>query len=142
MSYDSVLIIDDNEADRFLLSRLIKKAQISECIIEKCDGLEAMKFLVDDYENNLHSFTDKFPPCLIFLDINMPKMDGFEFLACFSAARAKNPDAYDSVVFMMFTSSANQKEMDEALSYDFVKGFITKMPDTQDELLQAIAGAR
>lgn len=66
----SILIIDDDAGTRFYLSVMIKKLDPTITVLEAHDGEEAEEILAD--ENN--------PPTMIILDINMPIMDGFEFL--------------------------------------------------------------
>jgi CheY-like chemotaxis protein len=63
----------------------------------------------------------------------MPIMNGFEFLEEFSKIRVKL-NIYNSLVLTMLSSSRIQEEKEKALSYDFVKGYITKMPDSAEEL--------
>jgi len=66
----SILIIDDDAGTRFYLSVMIKKLDPTFTVLEAHDGEEAEEILADDHN----------PPALIILDINMPIMDGFEFL--------------------------------------------------------------
>jgi CheY-like chemotaxis protein len=131
MNVCSTLIIDDSEADRYILKRLIKKAEISEHIFEKENGQEALDFLAD-YEVNFKEDPEKFPPILIFLDINMPVMGGFEFLVEFE--KLQKIHDYSGSVLIMFTSSEREDDKAKALSYDFVKGYLYKMPNSAEEL--------
>lgn len=125
MPLNSVLIVDDNEADRYLLSRLIRRAKISDQIFEANDGLEGLDFF-RNHQANAEKYGDDFPPLLVFLDINMPRVNGFEFLEAFAGLREEH--GYDAVVLVMFTSSQLDEERDRASQFEFVKGFITKMP--------------
>ncbi|MEL0657315.1 response regulator, partial [Pseudoalteromonas issachenkonii] len=96
------LIVDDNEVDRYILKRLIKQAKLELTIYEKKEGQEALEFL-ENYESNRIKYTDGFPPIHIFLDINMPKVNGIQFLEEFSKLRKKIE--ISSCVVMMFSSS-------------------------------------
>lgn len=127
----SILVVDDNEADRYILKRLIKSAEITDKIYEKINGKEAIEFL-SDYEVNKQHDPEGFPPVLIFLDVNMPIMNGFEFLSEFKKLREQHD--YESCVLIMSTSSERSDERERALSYDFVKGYIHKMPNSSEEL--------
>lgn len=69
-----VLLIDDNEIDRFIHKKLLKHNAIGEEVEECENGKEALKFLQEKVKaGNM--------PDLILLDLMMPEMDGFEFLA-------------------------------------------------------------
>ena len=58
-----ILIVDDNEVDRYILKRLIKEAKLELTIFEKKDGQEALEFL-ENYEANRKEYPDGFPPIL------------------------------------------------------------------------------
>ena len=135
MSQLSVLIVDDNEADRYLLRRLLRKSKLTANIFEVSNGEEALQFF-SDREARERENPDSFPPVLVFLDINMPLLNGFEFLEAFAPLRDRLD--YQSIVFMMFSSSEQPEDRDKALSYGFVKGFIPKMPPTPDALRETL----
>ena len=132
MNKFSVMIIDDNEVDRYLLTRHLKKTGIVGKIFEADDGTSAIEFF-DSYQSNKQKNPNDFPPVVLFLDVNMPLMDGFEFLDKFTDIRQSIKD--QSIVVMMFTSSDNDEEKQRALSYPFVKGFISKS-NVNSELLK------
>lgn len=70
---NSVLLIDDDEVNNYINQRLLKKLQLAENVVVKKSGADALSHLAASA--NL--------PELVFLDINMPVMDGFEFYAKF-----------------------------------------------------------
>ncbi len=74
-----VLLVDDNESDNFIHQKVIEKAGITNFIKIALNGKEAIDFLMTQRELGLrdHSFPR---PELIFLDFNMPLMNGWEFL--------------------------------------------------------------
>lgn len=126
----SIMIIDDESTDRYLLKRIIKKSNFDCETFEAENGQEALDFLTD-YELNKLKYNNDFPPVLIFLDINMHIMGGFEFLENFSTLRA-GKEAYQTSIFTMLTSSERKDDIERANSYDFVKGYITKSGFTLD----------
>jgi CheY-like chemotaxis protein len=137
MKQYSIMIIDDSEIDRYTLKRLLKSGGVNVPPEEAIDGEEALQFF-KDAETNRAKLGEGFPPVVVFLDINMPRMDGFEFLDSFKKLREES-EGYNAVVFLMVTSSDNIKDKEHADQYDFVKGYINKMPDTADELLSHIS---
>ncbi len=128
----SIMIVDDDEADRYILKRLLSSSGLESPVIEKCDGLEAIEYFekckgcVDDTEQ-------LFPPTIVFLDINMPRMNGFQFLKAFDEM-THSVDGLSSVVFIMVSSSEHITDRLTADSYRFVKGYIAKMPVSGEEL--------
>jgi len=137
----SALIIDDNEIDCYLLERELEETDYDIRIFKKSDGVEALEFL-QNYELNKIEFGDEFPPLIIFLDINMPLMDGLEFLQAYSQVRIEN-QLLKSTIVMMFTSSKNPKDIQGSLDYDFVSGYLVKGEYTADKLkgfIGSIAG--
>ena len=128
----SAHIIDDNEADRYILKRAIKDSGVAAKIFESCHGQEALDFLLD-YENNVERFNGDYPPIINFLDINMPLLDGFAFLEKFSEAR-QSMEVYKSVVFMMYSSSESEIDRKKVEGYEFVCGYLTKGAFTPEDI--------
>lgn len=132
MAIRSVMIVDDSEVDRYILKRLMKDAKAASQFFEVDNGKEAIE-LFQKYKGDAADLPEGFPPALILLDINMPLMNGFEFLECFQRLSAEEP-SLDSAVVMMFSSSNNREDREKALSYPCVKDYIVKMPESPDEL--------
>jgi CheY-like chemotaxis protein len=72
--FELVMLIDDADVDLYIASRNINKHHFAEELIEFNSGGEALKYLQDNQENALEL------PGVIFLDLYMHKMDGFEFM--------------------------------------------------------------
>lgn len=89
--YENVLLIDDNELDNFINQKMIEANHFSGRIYTNTSAISAIEFL-----NNLlvmHPSPDKLWPEVIFIDINMPLIDGFQFVKQFNNAFRKNmPD--------------------------------------------------
>jgi CheY-like chemotaxis protein len=118
----SALIVDDSEIDRYILKRHLKEVGIVD-VFESDDGSSALEFL-GNYEENCQIHDKKFPPVIIFLDINMPIIGGFEFLDKF--AELRNKLALEPCVIMMYSSSERPEDKEKSAKYDFVTGYVTK----------------
>lgn len=120
-----VLLIDDDEDDNFLHQLILVKANITEHIHVAENGIEALRLLVEE----------KLEPELIFLDINMPKMDGWEFLDSY---RKLVKIETDKTVIIILTTSINPAEKERSKITSGVAGFQSK-PMTESmikEILQ------
>ncbi|MBK5194396.1 MAG: response regulator, partial [Flavobacteriaceae bacterium] len=72
--FESVMIIDDNLIDLYIASRMITKNNFGKKVLQYSSTMEALKYLQENQENILQL------PEVIFLDIYMPGMSGFEFM--------------------------------------------------------------
>ena len=131
----SILIIDDNEVDRYLLKRMLKNTNLDIVTFEKQNGAEALEFL-GDYDANRKLYPDDFPPLLFFLDINMPIMNGWDFLAEF--AKLRRTTDLNSTTIVMLSSSNSEADYEKAKQFDFVSDYIVKGQHTTDELINTI----
>lgn len=118
---DCILLIDDEESNNFLHRTMIEKAGIDCAVHTTYNGIEAIEFLTctGRYESN-----EDYPqPGVIFLDINMPLMNGWEFLEEYE----KLPEEQKGrIVMAMLTSSLNQDDIDRSELNSDLKGFISK----------------
>ena len=123
----NLLLVEDDEVDVQGLKRAFAKSRIGNPITVARDGIEALEILRG--ENGQAKLAK---PHLILLDLNMPRMNGLEFL---EAIRA-DEDLKTSVVFMITTSRA---EEDKARAYEKnVAGYIVKQ-DPANTFMQAVA---
>jgi len=111
----TVLLVDDDDVDVKAVSRAFRKAKIANPMQVARDGVEALAMLRGE-----EGHTALTRPYIIILDLNMPRMDGREFLT----ELRKDPVLHDAVVFVLTTSQADE---DRAASYDKnVAGYIVK----------------
>jgi CheY-like chemotaxis protein len=112
-----VMLVDDNETDNFINQRIIELAKFSEKIVIKSSGKSALEYLEKE-ETNPDSLPD-----LIFLDINMPIVDGFVFLFEFEQL----PEIVrNKCKICVLSSSDNQRDIERITSNEYVVEFITK----------------
>jgi CheY-like chemotaxis protein len=101
-----VLLVDDNESDNFFHKRAILKSGITDRVEIVINGKEAIDFLkpVQQGENSEKSYAQ---PELIFLDINMPVMNGWQFLEEYQ----KLEDVQKGkIIVIMLTTSLNPSD--------------------------------
>ena len=107
-----IVVVDDSQLNRKLLIASLQKAGIENEILEASDGKEAMDTLDAEHKNI----------CLIFLDWQLPKIDGLEILKRI----ARNPDtASIPVIMMTSTGSPESEEIAQLLNPKLV-AFVVK----------------
>ena len=122
-----ILLIDDNSDDNFFHERVINKCHAAEVVVAKQTSMDALKFLKSNQANH------KMHPNLIFLDINMPGMNGLEFLYQYNSLEAK----FKSHAFIVIlTNSENPDDKMKVEEMNIACDFKTK-PLTQ-EMLEAV----
>lgn len=116
-----ILLIDDNRADNEFHKINIRKAGVSDNVKIANGGEKALDYL-DACAKNDHSVESP-KPNIIYLDINMPGMDGFEFLQEY----AKLDERLKSqVVIIMLTTSLNPDDQKRAMAFNEVTEFQNK----------------
>jgi CheY-like chemotaxis protein len=114
---DLVMLVDDNDTDNFISKRIIEITGFSNRIEVRNSGKLALDYLRDNQAN------EDLIPNLIFLDINMPVVDGFVFLYEFD----KFPDLVKNKArIIILSSSDNKRDIDKIVNNDHVINFITK----------------
>jgi len=115
--FSTIMLVDDNETDNFIHKRVIELSGFANDIIIKNSGKSALEFL----QTNARAI-EKLPD-IIFLDINMPIVDGFVFLFEFEnfsdAIKEKSK-------IVILSSSDSKRDIDRIVDNEYVVHFITK----------------
>ncbi len=115
----TVLLVDDDEINNLICTKIIKKNDFAENIVTCLGAKQALNYL----QEALLDENDKVLPDLIFLDINMPAMNGWDFLNQYEQIEAlKNKD----IVLIMLSSSMYVDDINRAKMYTSVADYITK----------------
>jgi CheY-like chemotaxis protein len=122
---NATIVIDDSESDRYLASRALKKAGITERVLEFPDALAALGLLSD--RESFERECGPWPPCVVvLLDINMPRMGGFEFLEALAQRIEAGQVRPGVLAVVMYSSSDCQSDVDRALSHGLVMDYVVK----------------
>ncbi len=124
----AVMLIDDNEIDNLINQKMIEAAGIAEHIYTHTGARSAIEFLKN--LEKLDKETKDVLPDIIFLDIDMPLMDGFQFLDEFEKL---SDNTKQKCKVVMLTSSINPQDVNKSKKYSYVKKYINK-PLSQDNL--------
>ncbi len=116
-----IMLIDDNPDDNFFHEREIVKWNPNEIVVVRNSGQTALDYL----KSSTKPQSD-----LIFLDINMPGMNGWEFLSAYDKL---NPNLKSDAIIIMLTTSDSEIDRLKAKSYPFVTAFVTK-PLTREKI--------
>lgn len=124
-----IMLVDDNPDDNFFHERVIKKYDATIVVIAKESALEALEQLkAKNNDNGSH-------PDLIFLDINMPGMNGWEFLEQFNTL---DKELQSKAIVVMLTTSENPDDKMKAMSLSVPCDFRTKplTPQMLEQIIQ------
>ncbi len=113
----NVLLVEDDGITVYLIKKVLEQTQLTKKLTCKSDGKDAIDFL-HEQQNNPDSL-----PEIILLDLNMPIMDGWEFLSQYKLVApllAKKPMIY------ICTSSISPEEVLRAETNEYVKDYIIK----------------
>jgi Response regulator containing a CheY-like receiver domain and an HD-GYP domain len=124
-----VALVDDDKIFQFTASKMIRGLQLTDQILQFENGEEALKFLVEHADKS-----DQLPDC-IFLDINMPFVDGWMFLQDYSSLK---DNLSKNISIFMVSSSIDPRDIHRARAIPDVREYVTKPVSTEKfrELLQ------
>lgn len=116
-----ILLVDDDQTTNFTNQLLLEDLELTDKILVAHNGKEAIEVIKQ-------ACADEYCPQLILLDINMPVMNGFEFLEAYERLDLAHKQ---SVVIVMLTTSMNPKGM-ARLKQVQIKNVLNKPPDGTD----------
>ena len=113
-SMKPIMLVEDDHVDAMTLKRALKDLKVANQLVHRINGEEALEYLSD--ESNPR-------PCVIFLDLNMPKMNGIEFLQI-----VKADNDFRRIPIIVFTTSKNEWDRFETFNLS-AAGYIVKPAD-------------
>ena len=128
--YKKILCVDDDPITLMLCKKVIQKSEFSEVIDIANNGEDALKYL-DAIKGGHISDPDFILPELMFLDLNMPVMGGWEFL---DEMTEKNYIThFPNLKVIVLSSTIDPKDIEKSKSYPMVLDFLSK-PITREML--------
>ena len=109
-----ILLVDDDDVDTIITQRAVNDLKIVNELVRKVDGEDALGYLRDEGNEK---------PCVILLDLNMPRMNGFEFLKI-----VKNDDDLKRIPIVVLTTSDVDQNILDTFNLG-VAGYIVKPVD-------------
>jgi CheY-like chemotaxis protein len=116
-----ILVVDDDEPTNFFTNLIIEESGLVNHVKIVQSGPEALDYLVKSESGDDENYPS---PDLIFLDINMPAMDGWEFLEEYK--KIKKSTDLDKVIIVMLTTSLFPEDRAKASQMQEISGFENK----------------
>ena len=126
--HKSVMVIDDNDIDNFINEKMIRSSNFAENVYTHTSVKSALEFFKN--LSHIENMPEGLIPSYIFLDINMPILDGFHFLEEFLSLQF---DFAKKIKIVMLTTSLNPSDMEKTKSYKSVIAYLYK-PLIQEDL--------
>tara|TARA_R110002124_G_scaffold188587_4_gene355842 strand:+ start:717 stop:1118 length:402 start_codon:yes stop_codon:yes gene_type:complete len=117
---DRILCIDDDPITLMLCKKVIIKSLFSKEITTAQNGEKALQYFDDLLETDLSTIE---LPQLIFLDLNMPVMGGWEFLEAFKVPKYNK---FHNIKVVVLTSTIDPKDLEKSQTYPMVMDFLSK----------------
>jgi CheY-like chemotaxis protein len=120
-----ILLIEDDDVDVMTVNRALRDLKVTNQLVSIGDGEEAIEYLRDESATK---------PCIVLLDLNMPKMDGAEFLKIVKADKALK-----KIPVVILTTSNSDRDVIESLELG-AAGYMVKSVDYEKfvETIRAI----
>jgi CheY-like chemotaxis protein len=114
----AVLLVDDDQTTNYLNRLLLEKLDVTDHILVAHDGREALNLL----DTHCLPLTPRCPR-LILLDVNMPGLNGIQFLEAYQQSALA---AQKAIVIVMLTTSLHPRDVQRVQQLDAVASFVTK----------------
>jgi CheY-like chemotaxis protein len=124
-----ILLVDDDEVTNFINSELINDLQVTDSLSICENGIEALTYLKKAH------LGEAVVPDLIFLDLNMPEMNGTEFLEAYK----KEFKETDTIIVMLSTSQIPEEVFQALMMTNLVVAFLEK-PLTAEKIMDLVSG--
>jgi len=118
--HNPILLVEDDSVDAMMVSRALKELEVPNKLIHHENGENALDYLKTKGSEN---------PCIILLDLNMPRMGGLEFLEI-----VKNDERLKTIPVIILTTSSELQDRLSSFSYS-VAGYMVK-PINYDEFVE------
>jgi CheY-like chemotaxis protein len=128
----AVMLIDDNEIDNLINQKMIESINLAENIFVHSGAKSALEYLRNI--EKIKTGSENFLPQLIFLDIDMPLMDGFQFIDEFEKL-SDSTKKYCKVILL--TSSLDPKDIAKSKKNTYILKYLNK-PLTQENLKKLV----
>jgi len=127
---DLILCVDDDPITLMLCKMVISRAGFATEIATAQNGEEAINYFDELKLNNLGTEINRYPE-MIFLDLNMPVMGGWEFLDHFS--QSEYADIFKKTKVLVLSSTIDPRDIEKSKTYPMVIDFLSK-PITKEML--------
>ena len=109
-----ILLIEDDRVDVMTVKRALGDLKVTNTLCHSVNGEDALEYLRDNSNEQ---------PCVILLDLNMPKMNGIEFIKAVKADKVLK-----KIPIVVLTTSANERDVAESFEFS-IAGYIVKPAD-------------
>lgn len=127
--YKRVLLVDDNDIDNFINERIMTSSNFAETVIVKSSGQDGLAYLRQNMKKENW-------PDIIFLDLNMPLMDGFSFLEELQKMIDANEELGSYCKVVVLSSSISPADINKASTNPLVYKYLNK--PMSEKYLEAI----
>ena len=117
-----LLLIEDDDVDAMTVRRALKDLRAPHTLVHAANGEEALEYLRDELNKK---------PCIILLDLNMPRMNGIEFLKV-----VKADEQLRKIPVIVLTTSRNEKDILDSFQFH-ASGYMVK-PAGYKEFIEAV----